>query len=188
MGEWCGGGDSRAHCKPLPSLLFPITQYPTNSTPSPPVFFSPSSSCSQLYYELAAERAKQGKQGEVALIRVEQMAPFPFDLVMRELRRFPNAGEEKGRLLDSPALACLLCLHVYRSLCSPAHPCAHPSPFSLPFLSLLPAPLSATFVCGAEVMWTQVRKATRRPVQAALYASLPCLLLLRPRSPSCRCP
>ena len=46
----------------------------------------------QLYYELAAERAKQGKQGEVALIRIEQLAPFPFDLVMREMRRFPNAG------------------------------------------------------------------------------------------------
>ncbi|KAI3434698.1 hypothetical protein D9Q98_002760 [Chlorella vulgaris] len=45
----------------------------------------------KVYYELAAERAKQGKQGEVALIRMEQMAPFPFDLVMREMRRFPNA-------------------------------------------------------------------------------------------------
>ena len=45
-----------------------------------------------MYYELAAERAKQGKQGEVALIRMEQLAPFPFDLVMRELRRYPNAG------------------------------------------------------------------------------------------------
>lgn len=45
-----------------------------------------------MYYELAAERAKQGKQGEVALLRLEQLAPFPFDLVMREMRRFPNAG------------------------------------------------------------------------------------------------
>lgn len=25
------------------------------------------------------------------LIRVEQLAPFPFDLVCRELRRYPNA-------------------------------------------------------------------------------------------------
>ena len=45
-----------------------------------------------MYYELAAERAKQGKQGEVAILRLEQLAPFPFDLVMREMRRFPNAG------------------------------------------------------------------------------------------------
>ena len=45
----------------------------------------------KIYYELAAERAKQGKEGRVALCRVEQLSPFPFDLVARELRRFPNA-------------------------------------------------------------------------------------------------
>lgn len=28
---------------------------------------------------------------QVALVRIEQIAPFPFDLVMRELRRYPNA-------------------------------------------------------------------------------------------------
>lgn len=37
----------------------------------------------QIYYELAAERAKQGKQGEVAVIRMEQLAPFPYDLVSK---------------------------------------------------------------------------------------------------------
>lgn len=47
--------------------------------------------CPQLYYELHAERAKQGKEGEVAIVRIEQLAPFPFDLVMREMRRYPNA-------------------------------------------------------------------------------------------------
>ena len=30
-------------------------------------------------------------QKEVAIVRVEQLAPFPFDLVMRELRRYPKA-------------------------------------------------------------------------------------------------
>jgi 2-oxoglutarate dehydrogenase complex dehydrogenase (E1) component-like enzyme len=45
----------------------------------------------QVYYELAAEREKQGKQGDVAIVRIEQLAPFPFDLVMREIRRYPNA-------------------------------------------------------------------------------------------------
>ena len=47
--------------------------------------------CLQLYYELKAEREKQGAEKEVAIIRVEQLAPFPFDLVCRELRRYPNA-------------------------------------------------------------------------------------------------
>ncbi len=47
--------------------------------------------CLQVYYELAAGREKAGTQNEVAIVRVEQLAPFPFDLVMRELRRYPNA-------------------------------------------------------------------------------------------------
>ena len=45
----------------------------------------------QVYYELAAEREKREQQGEVAIVRVEQLAPFPFDLVMREMRRYPDA-------------------------------------------------------------------------------------------------
>lgn len=45
----------------------------------------------QVYYELAAEREKREQQGEVAVVRVEQLAPFPFDLVMREMRRYPDA-------------------------------------------------------------------------------------------------
>ena len=52
---------------------------------------TPALCLAQLYYELAAEREKQGKQGEIAIVRLEQLAPFPFDLVMRELRRYPNA-------------------------------------------------------------------------------------------------
>lgn len=35
-------------------------------------------SCEQVYYELAAERARQGKQGEVALIRIEQLVRAAF--------------------------------------------------------------------------------------------------------------
>jgi len=45
----------------------------------------------KIYYEIAAERAKKGLQDEVAICRVEQLSPFPFDLVLRELRRYPNA-------------------------------------------------------------------------------------------------
>jgi hypothetical protein len=45
----------------------------------------------QVYYELAAERAKRELEGEIAVVRVEQLAPFPFDLVMREMRRYPQA-------------------------------------------------------------------------------------------------
>lgn len=45
----------------------------------------------KVYYELAAEREKAGRVKDVAIVRVEQLAPFPFDLVCRELRRYPNA-------------------------------------------------------------------------------------------------
>lgn len=44
-----------------------------------------------MYYELAAEREKQGLEDKVAIVRIEQLCPFPFDLVMRELRRYPEA-------------------------------------------------------------------------------------------------
>lgn len=44
----------------------------------------------KVYYELAAERERVGAS-DVAIVRVEQVAPFPFDLVSRELRRYPNA-------------------------------------------------------------------------------------------------
>ena len=45
----------------------------------------------KLYYEIALERNKRGLQSDVAVVRLEQLAPFPFDLVGREIRRYPNA-------------------------------------------------------------------------------------------------
>lgn len=45
----------------------------------------------KVYYELEAAREAAGKEGQVAICRLEQLAPFPFDLVMRELKRYPNA-------------------------------------------------------------------------------------------------
>nr|GLL45273.1 2-oxoglutarate dehydrogenase, mitochondrial-like isoform X1 [Ipomoea trifida] len=44
----------------------------------------------KIYYELDEERRKvDGK--DVAICRVEQLCPFPYDLVQRELKRYPNA-------------------------------------------------------------------------------------------------
>ncbi|KAK9823376.1 hypothetical protein WJX72_002327 [[Myrmecia] bisecta] len=66
----------------------------TDRSPNPPKEegFKRLVMCSgKVYYELAAERAKEGKEAEVALVRIEQLAPFPYDLVTRELRRYPNA-------------------------------------------------------------------------------------------------
>lgn len=44
----------------------------------------------KVFYDLHARREECGINN-VALVRVEQLAPFPFDLVCRELRRYPNA-------------------------------------------------------------------------------------------------
>lgn len=43
----------------------------------------------QVYYELDEERKKvNGK--DIAICRVEQLCPFPYDLVQRELKRYPS--------------------------------------------------------------------------------------------------
>lgn len=44
----------------------------------------------KIYYELDEERQRIQRK-DVAICRVEQLCPFPYDLVQRELKRYPNA-------------------------------------------------------------------------------------------------
>jgi len=44
----------------------------------------------KIYYELAQEREKNGQE-DVAIVRLEQIAPVPFDLVAREAALYKNA-------------------------------------------------------------------------------------------------
>ncbi|KAL6619786.1 hypothetical protein ACP70R_034925 [Stipagrostis hirtigluma subsp. patula] len=44
----------------------------------------------KVYYELDKERTYSGRS-DVAICRVEQLCPFPYDLIQRELERYPNA-------------------------------------------------------------------------------------------------
>jgi 2-oxoglutarate dehydrogenase E1 component len=46
----------------------------------------------KVYYDVAAEHAKRGVR-DVALVRVEQLYPFPRAEVRAELDRYPNAKE-----------------------------------------------------------------------------------------------
>lgn len=47
----------------------------------------------QIYYELDEQRKKvQGK--DVAICRVEQLCPFPYDLIQRELKRYPSTSSK----------------------------------------------------------------------------------------------
>ena len=43
----------------------------------------------QVYYELDEERRKVEAK-DVAICRVEQLCPFPYDLIQRELKRYPS--------------------------------------------------------------------------------------------------
>ncbi len=46
----------------------------------------------KVYYDLVAERRKVGESG-IAIVRVEQFYPFPKNLLVKELSRFPNAAD-----------------------------------------------------------------------------------------------
>ncbi|KAG7462444.1 hypothetical protein MATL_G00184860 [Megalops atlanticus] len=45
----------------------------------------------KVYYELAKERKQQDLESDVAIIRLEQISPFPFDLVKEEVEKYPGA-------------------------------------------------------------------------------------------------
>lgn len=45
----------------------------------------------KVYYDLLKERAAKGLDKEIALVRIEQLAPFPIDLVQDELKKYSNS-------------------------------------------------------------------------------------------------
>uniref|UniRef100_A0A665VD54 2-oxoglutarate dehydrogenase complex component E1 n=1 Tax=Echeneis naucrates TaxID=173247 RepID=A0A665VD54_ECHNA len=45
----------------------------------------------KIYYELIRERKNRGMDDDVAVVRIEQLSPFPFDLVKLETDRYLNA-------------------------------------------------------------------------------------------------
>lgn len=44
----------------------------------------------KVYFDLEQQRAQMGDK-DTAIVRVEEMAPFPFHLVEEEIKRYPNA-------------------------------------------------------------------------------------------------
>ena len=44
----------------------------------------------QVYYDLEAERTKRGIK-DIAIVRIEQLAPFPFESLEPSLTRYSNA-------------------------------------------------------------------------------------------------
>jgi len=45
----------------------------------------------KVYYDIAKARKEAGLEKEIAIARVEQICPFPFDLVMEECNKYSNA-------------------------------------------------------------------------------------------------
>lgn len=45
----------------------------------------------KVYYDLVKERKERGLDNDVAISRIEQMSPFPFDLISEEIKKYPNA-------------------------------------------------------------------------------------------------
>ena len=68
----------------------------------------------QIYYELLAERENRGIT-DVALVRLEQIAPFAFDRVAKNVGKFPNAevvwAQQVRSLEGRPCCSLFLWLH-----------------------------------------------------------------------------
>ncbi|KAL0186496.1 hypothetical protein M9458_018166, partial [Cirrhinus mrigala] len=45
----------------------------------------------KIYYEVMRERKTRNMEDSVAITRIEQLSPFPFDLVKAETEKYPNA-------------------------------------------------------------------------------------------------
>lgn len=45
----------------------------------------------KVYYELKKAREERGLDNTVAITRIEQICPFPFDLIRDEINKYPNA-------------------------------------------------------------------------------------------------
>lgn len=43
------------------------------------------------YYDLFNERKKNELDSQIAIVRIEQLCPFPFDLIQAELEKYKNA-------------------------------------------------------------------------------------------------
>ncbi|CAF1045271.1 unnamed protein product [Didymodactylos carnosus] len=69
------------------------------------------------YYDLVKERAQHKLESKIAIVRIEQLCPFPFDLIRDELEKYKKAkvcfAQEEHKNMGpytycKPRLACLL--------------------------------------------------------------------------------
>ena len=48
-------------------------------------------SAGKVYFDLVKARAQVSKEEKIAIVRLEQVSPFPYDLLRAECDRYPNA-------------------------------------------------------------------------------------------------
>ncbi|KAF9814051.1 hypothetical protein SFRURICE_004398 [Spodoptera frugiperda] len=46
----------------------------------------------RVYYDLLKHRREKGLEKDIAIVRVEQISPFPYDLIKAEIEKYPNAN------------------------------------------------------------------------------------------------
>lgn len=51
----------------------------------------------KVYYEFLNARKEKGLDDQIALVRVEQICPFPYDVIRAECERYPNAEVTWGQ-------------------------------------------------------------------------------------------
>lgn len=47
----------------------------------------------QVYYDVLKERDERGLSAQIAIVRIEQLYPFPYELARAEVQKYPNAAE-----------------------------------------------------------------------------------------------
>ena len=78
----------------------------------------------KVFYELVAERRLKQLDDKIAIVRVEQLCPFPYHLLAQEIAKYPNAKVKEFRVQEllrcagRNSLNCISMLEITNSLIS----------------------------------------------------------------------
>jgi len=66
----------------------------------------------KVYYDLVVERQEQQLEDKIAIIRIEQLCPFPYHLLAKEMAKYPGVKVRSFRLTHSLILNSRTILHI----------------------------------------------------------------------------
>jgi len=67
----------------------------------------------KVYYDLIVERQEQQLEDKIAIIRIEQICPFPYQLFIEEMRKYPRAEVRSFRLIHLLIFNSRIILHIW---------------------------------------------------------------------------